>query len=143
MPIVWRDKMSIGNHFIDMDHRLLICMINMIELALLAPGEEMANIRLALGELENYTEVHFNREEKLQLAISYPQYGDHKHEHQQLVNRLKEIKEQILGVNDPVILAQKAPQLTELLRDWLLHHVLQEDMKMKPYLEKYPPNYAP
>ncbi len=143
MPIVWRDKMSIGNHIIDMDHRLLICMINMIELSLLAPGDKVGNIKVALDELESYTDIHFKREEKIQFAIKYPRYDEHKHEHQQLVNRLQEIKEQILGIDDPAILAKKAPQLTELLRDWLLHHVLQEDMKLKPYVEQYPPNYMP
>ena len=143
MPIVWRDQMSVANHIIDMDHRLLICKINLIEFALQAPGEEMANLRLALDELEAYTEVHFDREERLQLAISYPKYGDHKHEHQELINRLHEIKEQILGVGNPSQLVGMAPKLTELLRDWLLHHVLTEDMKLKPFLSKYPTNYAP
>ena len=105
MPIVWREKMSIGNHIIDMDHRLLICKINMIELALLAPGEKLANIRLALDELENYTEIHFNREEKIQLAIKYPRYDDHKHEHQhqyqpnghRLDNRIRPVVYPLVG----------------------------------------------
>lgn len=143
MPIVWREQMSIGNHMIDMDHRLLICKINTIELALLAPGEEMVNLSMALDDLLEYTEVHFKREEKLQMAMSYPKYDDHKFQHQQLVNRLKEIKEQILGINGPSQLSEKAPKLTKLLRDWLMDHVLTEDMKLKPYCAKYPINYAP
>jgi hemerythrin len=143
MPIKWREQMSVGNHTIDMDHRLLICKINMIELALQAPGEEMINLTVALDELEEYTKVHFKREEKLQTAMSYPKYDEHKFQHQELVNRLKEIREQILGINDSSRLAEKAPQLTKLLRDWLLEHVLTEDMKLKPYCAQYPVNYAP
>ncbi len=143
MPIVWRDQMSVANHLIDMDHRLLLCKINLIELALQVPGEGMINLRLALEELEAYTEVHFDREERLQIAISYPKYGDHKRQHQELVNRLQEIKTQILGIDDASQLAGRAPKLSKLLRDWLLEHVLKEDMKLKPFFSNYPPNYAP
>jgi hemerythrin len=135
--------MSVGNHIIDMDHRLLICKINLIELALQVPGEGMFNIRLGLDELEAYTEVHFDREERLQLAVTYPKYDEHKHQHQELVNRLQEIREQILGIDDPSQLVGKEQRLTELLRDWLLQHVLKEDMKMKDLFSKYPSNYAP
>ena len=56
--------MSIGNHLVDMDHRLLICKINVIELAL-------------------------------------------------------------------------------LLKEWLLVHVLKEDMKLKPFFNNYPKNLMP
>ncbi len=143
MPIQWREQMSVSNHIIDMDHRLLICKINMIELALQHPGEKMANLRLALDELDAYTEVHFKREEKLQIAISYAGYGEHKHQHQELVNRLHEIKKDILEVDDPAVLAARAPKITELLRDWLMQHVLKEDMKLKPLFAKYPANYSP
>lgn len=143
MPIKWREQMSVGNHTIDMDHRLLICKINMIELALQAPGEEMINLTVALDELEDYTKVHFKREEKLQIAMSYPKYDEHKFQHQELVSRLMEIKKQILGISVPSQLAEQAPKLTKLLRDWLMDHVFTEDMKLKPYCAKYPTNYAP
>ena len=142
MPIVWRDQMSVANHLIDMDHRLLICKINMIELALQVPGEELANLKLALDQLEDYTVKHFEREERLQVAINYPSWGDHKNLHQSLVERLQEIKAQVLEDEDSSRLATEAPRITELLRDWLLVHVLKEDMKLKPYLAKFPKNYS-
>jgi hemerythrin len=135
--------MSVSNDLIDMDHHLLICKINLIEFALQAPGEEMANLRMALAGLESYAKAHFDREERLQIQISYPKYSDHKRQHQELIQRLQEIKEQILGIEEATELAQRAPQLTELLRDWLLVHVFKEDMKLKPFFSKYPSNYAP
>ncbi len=135
--------MSVGNHTIDMDHRLLICKINMIELALQAPGEEMTYLKTALEQLEEYTKVHFAREEKMQIAMSYPNYDNHKFQHQQLVNRLKEVTEKILGNDDPSQLAEQAPGVAKLLREWLMDHVLIEDMKLKPLLAKYPYNFAP
>lgn len=142
MPIVWRDQMSVSNHLIDMDHRLLICKINMVELSLQAPGEGLANVRLALDQLEDYTEQHFEREERLQVAINYPSWGDHKKLHHSLVERLQEIKAQVLQDEDPSRMAAESSRITDLLRDWLLVHVLQEDMKLKSYLAKYPKNFS-
>lgn len=143
MPIEWREQMSVANHLLDMDHRLLICKINLIEHALQAPAEGMDDLRPALDELESYTEVHFDREERLQIAISYPNYSEHKWGHQELVTRLQEIKEQILEIDDPSQRTEQAPKLMEMLRDWLLAHVLQEDMKLKPFFLKCPSIYAP
>ncbi|MCU7843797.1 MAG: hemerythrin domain-containing protein [Candidatus Thiodiazotropha sp. (ex Monitilora ramsayi)] len=135
--------MSVGNHLIDMDHRLLICKINLVECALQSPGEEAAHLRLALDELEQYTVEHFDREERIQLAIDYTSYGDHKYLHQGLVKRLQEIKQGILGIEDRERLVEESSGIVELLRDWLLVHVLKEDMKMRPFLQKYPRHFAP
>ena len=142
MPIVWRDQMSVSNQLIDMDHRLLICKINVIELALQVPGEDMGNLKSALDQLEVYTVEHFEREERLQKAVDYPSSGEHKNLHKSLVDRLREIKTQILQDNDASRLKSEASRITELLRDWLLVHVLKEDMKLKPYLAKYPANFS-
>jgi hemerythrin-like metal-binding protein len=135
--------MSVGNHLIDLDHRLLICKINLIELAMQSPGDEMSNLRLALDELEAYTVEHFDREERLQIAVNYTRFGDHKRLHQELVSRLQEIKSQIMDTESLPRLSEQGPKITELLRDWLMVHVLKEDMKLKPFFLKYPPNYFP
>ncbi|MCU7923337.1 MAG: hemerythrin family protein [Candidatus Thiodiazotropha sp. (ex Dulcina madagascariensis)] len=143
MTIVWRDQMSVGNHLVDIDHRLLICMINSVEFALQSPGDEMVRLEFSLDELEEYTDVHFDREERLQLKIGYAGYGDHKLLHRSLVDRLKEIRLSILKIGDPLQLGRESPRLAELLRDWLLVHVLLEDMKMKTVFLKHPFNLAP
>ncbi|MCU7937466.1 MAG: hypothetical protein KZQ99_21855 [Candidatus Thiodiazotropha sp. (ex Dulcina madagascariensis)] len=135
--------MSVGNHLVDMDHRLLICMINSVELALQSPGDDMARLEFSLDELEAYTDVHFDREERLQLKIGYTGHGDHKLLHRSLVDRLKEIRLSILKIGDPHQLERESPRLAELLRDWLLVHVLQEDMKMKTAFLRHPFSLAP
>ncbi|WP_275401493.1 bacteriohemerythrin [Wenzhouxiangella limi] len=139
MPVQWRKQMSVGNLIIDLDHRYLLSLINQVEYALRHP-EESENLRMALDQLSDYAREHFAREEKLQLRIQFRGYMPHKMAHQSLLDRLDRIISEILEESDPQQLKARSAEITTLLRDWLLDHVLKEDMKMKPDLENLPPN---
>lgn len=139
MPIQWRKQMSVGNLIIDLDHRYLLSLINQVEYALRHP-EESENLRMALDQLSDYAREHFAREEKLQLRIQFRGYMPHKMAHQSLLDRLDRIIGEILEESDPEQLTARSTEITTLLRDWLLDHVLKEDMKMKSDLENLPPN---
>lgn len=139
MPIQWRKQMSVGNLIIDLDHRYLLSLINQVEYALRHP-EESENLRMALDQLSDYAREHFAREEKLQLRIQFRGYMPHKMAHQSLLDRLDRIIGEILEESDPEQLTARSEEITTLLRDWLLDHVLKEDMKMKSDLESLPPN---
>ncbi len=187
MAIIWRPQMSVGNTHLDADHRYLLCLINTVELSLRSSEFEDL-LEVALEQLAEYTHEHFNREEKLQLKIQYPQYADHKMEHQELIETLEELSshlkrlnkvsresvakvaeteaERYLEVNEADLKAvsdeerncptedvkgegpaadereKDVDELIELLRHWIMDHVLQTDMKMKSFLEKYPANYS-
>lgn len=137
MPILWQDNMSIGNERIDRDHRYLFCLINTIKFAL--NSDEHKNVVLTtIDQLELYTKEHFFREEALMLKINYPKYIDQKKEHGVLISQLSEIKDKIILVQHNMDMRYILPDLTALLRNWLLDHVLKDDMLMKPYFEKYP-----
>ncbi len=139
MPIQWRKQMSVGNLIIDLDHRYLLSLINQVEYALRHP-EESDQLKLSLEQLADYAREHFAREEQLQLRIQHRGYMKHKMAHQNLLDRLDRISAEILAEEDPEALKQRRSEITQLLRDWLLDHVLKEDMKMKPDLEQLPPN---
>jgi len=139
MPIRWRKQMSVGNLIIDLDHRYLLSLVNQVEYALRHP-EESDNLKMALDQLADYAAEHFAREEKLQLRIQFRGYMPHKMAHQALMERLTQITDDILSEKDPERLKERREQIVPLLRDWLLDHVLKEDMKMKADLEELPPN---
>jgi hemerythrin len=139
VPIQWRKQMSVGNLIIDLDHRYLLSLINQVEYALRHP-EETQNLKMALDQLTEYAREHFAREEKLQLRIQFRGYMPHKMAHQSLLERLDRITGEILQESDPERLGARKEEITGLLRDWLLDHVLKEDMKMKAELENLPPN---
>lgn len=139
MPVQWRKQMSVGNLILDLDHRYLLSLINLVEYALRHP-EETDNLHMAVKQLSGYAREHFAREEKLQLRIQFRHYMNHKMAHQGLLERLDGIAQRILDETDAETLRRQSGEITQLLRDWLLQHVLKEDMKMKVELEKLPPN---
>jgi hemerythrin len=141
MPIIWHDKMSAGNDRIDRDHRYLFCLINTIEFAL--SSDEHSDIVLTtIDQLEYYSKDHFEREETLMLKINYPKYFDQKKEHGLLISQLSEIKDKVIAVQENKDMRGIIPDLTTLLRNWLLDHVLKDDMMMKPYFNKYPKEFV-
>ena len=154
MAIIWRPQMSVGNDIIDLDHRYLLAIINMVELSLRYNDDFFDT---ALDLLVEYTHDHFNREEKIQLKIKYPEYADHKLEHQKLLSTLAEIVGHLKKLNaqpkartieataeetEATTTAKlsieeydkEVDELIKLLRSWIVDHVLGLDMKMKPYM---------
>src|SRR3954451_22518317 len=70
MTIVWRDAMSIDNGLIDEDHKSLISLVNAVDEV--QPGREMrGRIAAILEQLDAYTRVHFEREERLQIKAHF------------------------------------------------------------------------
>ena len=58
MPIVWKEQMSVGNIVIDDAHKLLICLLNSVEIALQVENHGDM-VRFLVNELHEYTRNHF------------------------------------------------------------------------------------
>ncbi len=141
MPVIWRDAMSVGNDQVDRDHRYLLCLINTIELAL-DSGKHQDIVLAALDQLDFYTKDHFLREETLMLKINYPKYMDQKKEHKLLLAQLTKIRERVNIEQENPDMKSILPDLIKLLRNWLLDHVLKDDMQIKPYFKKHPREFV-
>lgn len=139
MAIIWRDEYRVGNELIDADHRYLFCLVNTVELAV-RDDDSHDLLDVALDQLLDYTRYHFAREERIQYAAGYPGYLDHKLAHHRLLRHLEDACAQIREAVGPDRTACQR-ELQSLLRQWLLEHVLEEDLKMKPYLGKLPASF--
>ncbi len=129
--IIWRKEMSVGNPMIDGDHRYLICLINTVELAL--SNESYKDVLdTVLDQLDEYTREHFAREEKLQLELYYLKRDEHAQQHAELIRELGEIRRKVRSVKEPDMGKEIAGEIALLLRHWLIDHILQRDMLMKP-----------
>ena len=161
MPILWKEEMSIGHEGIDNEHKYMFCLVNSVELALkLEDGQKL--MEMFLDQLMEYSQQHFDHEEKLQVQHRYPHYKEHKREHQAIIAQLVKIKEQLktappsspsvdistLDNDDDFEVEDYDPyaveetnsgeqasqeELIKLLRHWVLDHVMVSDMKLKPY----------
>lgn len=132
MPIIWRDAMSVGQPAIDDDHKILFAIINEFE-----ASPDFANAEQAAKKLYRYTQEHFRREEALQQLMRYPDADAHRHEHQRILDALTQvIKGHFLQKDAATQPAAAIARLTELMRSWIVDHVMTTDRKMTPFLSR-------
>jgi len=125
--IEWTPALSVGVEIIDEEHKKLIAICN--KLAHSVKGERNNKaITEGFKELRAYTVYHFGNEEKHQQAISYPAANAHAQEHARLRKRVKDYQQ--LLYREGYI---SEDSVIEFLKDWLINHVLHEDMKIGQY----------
>ncbi len=125
----WRESMSVGVEAVDKDHKHLIDLLNRLHFLVLAGGDR-PSVGEVLEELVHYTEYHFDREEKLMEAGNYPGLEEHRTDHKDLARRLLEYKKTF--EDRPESFDPTA--FYDFLSEWLVVHVLEKDMKYKPYV---------
>jgi hemerythrin-like metal-binding protein len=132
--IRWRSAMAIDHGVIDDDHRHLIDIINRFGQQVSRGTAGLDGAIDVLHALEFYAETHFEREERLQRLISYPETDLQRDEHRHLMKTLGDIVARTRSVTEAET-ATVVPELTSLLRSWLLDHVIKLDLRMKPYAQ--------
>lgn len=137
MALEWREQLSVGNDLLDSDHKYLIEIINRAENGL--RKRSLSEVSDALDRLFRYSIMHFSREEKIAVAVGYS-HAAHLHEsHEGLLRGLDKVRQ---AVGDEWTDAS-VEGFGTFLRDWLINHVIKEDMLMRPFLKKFSPRFAP
>lgn len=137
MAIIWRNSMSVGNDLIDHDHHFLMNYINTIELLLQNP-EEHDKLLEVFKQIREYLNKHFRTEESILRKIEYPQSVQHKRMHNKLYKELDELEKELLKANSPEQIEKKSQDIKSFFWNWLINHVLTEDLLLKSHLEKLP-----
>ncbi len=137
MALQWRDQLSVGNEVIDTDHKYLIEIINKAEISLKANNHY--ELTAVFDELMRYGKAHFEREELIAKAVNYPKTDQLHASHCKLFTALDKFKEEIGSTWSDVA----STHFTTLLRDWLIQHVIKEDLPMKPWMIKHSPLFDP
>lgn len=131
MPFLdWLPTYNVGHKNIDNQHREIVDMVNRLHNSILENrvNEEVARV---LVDLMNYTKYHFDEEENVMYDNGYPLLKEHIKIHRDLINRIG-------GYLIKLRSGQKVSvfQLIGFLREWLVKHILDEDMRYKPYLPR-------
>ena len=122
--IEWDKNYSVGWSMIDAEHKQIIGLINK---AISAKGssDNQEELRAVLREITNYSLAHFKTEEAYMEKFNYPDFQDHKREHDDFskntiayCNRV--IKEDYHTANEI---------LGYLLKRWLVNHIHVVDKK--------------
>lgn len=125
----WSDEYSVHLRVIDNDHKDLVNTVNALHDAI-CDGATRAQIGQIIGNLAKYVAEHFAREEALMETYNYPDLVRHKRIHRHLARTVYAIR--IVFARRPKDIDPR--KLLNFLRDWLVHHIIEEDAKYTPYL---------
>jgi len=118
----WTKQLAIGIPFVDADHRILVSLINQAD-ACIAQREETATLGGVLATLGDYTEYHFQREERMLEVAGYEDLSGHRDKHLELVRDVRRIDERFR--KDPVSVS--AREVRDFLKSWLVEHIVGHD----------------
>lgn len=125
--IEWSSDLETGNFEIDTQHILFVGLINKISQKV-EEGADKNIIELLLTELLKYSEFHFCSEENIMLEHKYPDFEEHKLEHEKVLaelrNRLFSLKYDYVDFN----------QLQDFVVSWFKGHTRKVDIKLAQYL---------
>jgi len=127
--IIWTKDFSVGDPALDSDHKILISLINHIHDAKKS-GEDESAVASLLETLMDYAQQHFRREEGLMKKNNYPGLDRHKEEHKMLTDQLSDLLTDYHKTHS----YETSDEIIEILRFWLVEHILEVDMDYKPFM---------
>lgn len=130
--LIWRDAMAIGHPDIDYARKHVIGRINDFERALATDGAYTA-LGLFLTGLYEETAIAFGREEKVQRECSFPLADAHHREHAWLLDKVEMLKEQYDALDARGNFHPLLRELAVLAKEWITVHIVQSDLKVRPY----------
>lgn len=129
MPLIkWRDSFSVGVEFFDDEHKVLLDIINDMFI-IVRDQKGVEHLPVQVNKLIQYTQEHFRDEEEAMEKAGFPALEDHKAAHAKLLHDVTAFKKRIDEGDEQVITT-----FYHFLRDWLLNHIVEEDMQYKPFL---------
>lgn len=127
----WKESFSVGIDEIDDQHRFFLELLNNCY-AKVAENSEKVVDRALVQELKEYVEVHFAYEEKVLQYVGYEKLEQHRVQHDYFRSLVAELDATCQEGN---LSGVKLTSTLSILRDWFLHHVLEEDMRYVRYLK--------
>lgn len=118
----WKENFKIGIETIDRQHQELIDLLDRCTKKSIASRDEFERL---FNEMKTYADIHFETEEKLMLALSYPERAEHQKQHRLFEENLGLLEAEIENWEKSTVIT-----LTSLLRDWFIQHILDCDKKI-------------
>ena len=131
--LTWGDEYAVGVEAIDDEHKELFDAVRGLESAMarFAQPTEMGEL---LNKLSASTARHFADEEAMMREAKYPGLALHVANHQRLMEKVKAFAAR--HSQSGVTVNQHA---LNFLRDWLLHHIENDDVRLGAWLDEHKP----
>lgn len=125
--LVWNDAFKIGIEAIDLEHKSIVDQFEQLY-RLMKVGKGHEHYQSLLGFLKDYIDNHFTHEEAMQKQMGFQGVDAHKILHDNFKNQVLSICDAHL---DAPVSNYDLIKLNLFIKDWLIHHILVEDKKMK------------
>jgi hemerythrin len=122
MAIEWRPEFSVGDPELDHEHRVLIDLVNRTAGTIL-DGHAGSEINKRFGDLLRGIAAHFALEERQMREARYDQFGEHKADHERLLDQLRDIM-------DAADAERTAGHLVATLESWFTEHFRTHDARL-------------
>lgn len=119
--VQWNDTLSVGIEEIDEQHKVLVSLLNEMHDAI-SEQKGSSVVEEILAKLSEYARIHFAVEESLMRILNYPDYETHKGHHDELVQQVLDLQEQVRSGKAAISF-----QLMHFLKVWLTKHIMVED----------------
>lgn len=139
MDLLWTERLSVGNEMIDSEHKVLLEMINEAERAIRA--RDSVALPEIFKRLEACVRIHFANEEAIARAVNFP-FVQNSLEHQYVMREFQHMMHDLMSRNG-MWSESAAEHYSYFLGEWMVEHILKEDMLMKPVLLTYPYEFKP
>lgn len=126
--MAWEDRLSVNIKAFDDQHKKLIDLINKLYDGMKA-GKGNDVLDGILSELVSYTVTHFSNEQSLFQKHGYPDFVQHKKEHDDLTKKAIELRDNLKSGKSVI-----SVEVMSFLKDWLNKHILGTDKKYTAFL---------
>lgn len=134
MPFaLWTSALSTGVTSMDEEHRGLFMLVNELHEARTADISRADTARV-ISRLKEYATIHFMHEEALMDRMQFPDSEDHREMHRTFVQK-------VLDIEDRHAQGERAlpAEILDFLKDWLVSHIAEQDMRYVGWLQKHNP----
>jgi hemerythrin len=128
--VVWDEKYATGIDLIDIQHKELFILTNELFRACLGEEKALKSVFTeTMGRMVDYVRFHFAAEQELLHRIKYPEYHEHKKQHEKLIHDI------LNAVNAHNKGEKFVPnQFVRTMRDWILGHIAITDKQYVLYI---------
>jgi hemerythrin len=132
LKIEWSEDLAVGVENIDEQHKELFRRFNHL-LEACSGGFGKEEIGSTLLFLDEYVQVHFRDEEKLQIAHAFPEYTAHHEQHRIFIKKLEAFKKEMLSGGATLSLTIAT---NTMLIDWLVNHISKMDKRIGEFIRQ-------
>ena len=128
--MLWTSEYKVGVDSLDADHITIFSLINHINEAHQAGSDKQA-VSQMLKVLIDRALAHFQREETVMKQNGYPDLEAHVEEHRKIVENLNTLYTAYQDDNNDTL----SRAIVRILCSWLQEHILESDMRYRPYVQ--------